>query len=73
MTFPNSKPRRINLLEERLNRGLSPSAAAAEMGIARGSLNRAERGLEVAPRVAKAIADFYGYRVTEVWPLENAA
>jgi len=43
------------------------------MGIARGSLNRAERGLEVAPRVAKAIADFYGYRVTEVWPLENAA
>lgn len=60
-----------NLVALRLNKGLSIRAAADKMGIAEQSLRRAEGGESVLPRVAYQIATFYGYRVTDVWPLDT--
>lgn len=62
----------MNLRAERVNRGLSQAAAAKQMGIDVDALARAERGNTCPhPRNAKAIADFYGYKVTDIWPLED--
>lgn len=60
----------VNLEVERLNRGLSTREAARQIGIARGTLERAERQDRVFPSSAKLIADFYGVRVTDIWPVE---
>ncbi len=61
----------INLRAERLNRGLSLAVAAAAIGVDKSTLSRAERGVvEPIPAKAFKIASFYGYRVTDVWPLE---
>lgn len=63
---------RVNLRAERLNRGLSSQEAADEMGIEKHVLLGAESGLSTPrPANAKAIADFYGYKVTDIWPLEE--
>lgn len=58
------------LMELRLNKGLSIRAAAEEMGIAEQSLRRAEGGQSVLPRVAFKIAGFYGRKVTDFWPVD---
>lgn len=66
----------VNIREERINRGLSLRDAAAAMNLTslRGKvdesiLRNAEKGNSVPlPRNAKKIADFYGYRVTDIWP-----
>jgi transcriptional regulator with XRE-family HTH domain len=65
----------MNLVAERLNRGLSTREAAKEIGISQAVLLRAERGEGVRPRHAKRIADFYEVKVTDIWPLpaEEAA
>lgn len=59
----------MNLVAERLNRGMSPTEAAAEIGVSRGTLARAESGLQVQPSKAKLIADFYEVQVTDIWPV----
>lgn len=59
------------LLELRRDKGLSVRAAAEEIGVARATLERAERGESVYPGTAKLIADFYEVRVTEIWPVEE--
>lgn len=61
----------MNLVAERLNRGLSPQDAATEIGIARGTLLRAEDGEPIRPAQAKQIADFYGCLVTDIWPVAD--
>jgi DNA-binding XRE family transcriptional regulator len=61
----------MNIQAERLNRGLSRGQAAKQMGIARGTLVAAEAGRSIAPSSAKAIADFYGCRVTDIWPVDD--
>lgn len=61
----------MNIEAERLNRGLSVSDAATTIGVARGTLLKAERGEVVWPPLAKRIADFYGVRVTDIWPVED--
>lgn len=63
----------MNLLAERLNRGLSQADAAAEIGVARATLDRAESGLSVQPAKAKRIADYYGVLVTDILPAETKA
>lgn len=63
----------VNLVEERVNRGLSSRAAADEIGISQDVLLRAENGGRTQLRYAKLIADFYGYKVTDIWPVEAAA
>jgi transcriptional regulator with XRE-family HTH domain len=64
----------IDLTAERLNRGLSLTAAADAMGVPMNVLSRAERreGLP-HPVNAKQIADFYGYKVTDIWPVTAEA
>lgn len=61
----------MNLIATRLNLGLSVAEAAERMGIARNTLAKAERGERIHPGSAKTIADFYGKRVTDIWPIEN--
>lgn len=64
----------VNLKAERLNRGLSLDALAAKTGVPKSTLARAEKG-GPQPKASNAfaIADFYGYKVTEIWPVEKAA
>lgn len=63
----------VNLKAERLNRGLSAEAAAKEMGLEKQTLLNAESGSVVPrPANAKVIADFYGFKVTDIWPVEEA-
>jgi transcriptional regulator with XRE-family HTH domain len=62
---------RINLEEERLNRGLSLRAGAKRIGIGPDVLARAEEGNMPRPDSALKIADFYGYKVTDIWPIKD--
>jgi transcriptional regulator with XRE-family HTH domain len=62
---------RVHLEAERLNRGHSLRSAAKAIGVERGTLERAERGLGVHPASAKKIADFYGVKVTDFWPVDD--
>jgi transcriptional regulator with XRE-family HTH domain len=59
----------VDLRAERLNRGLSLRQAAREMGVPEQSIRRVEADLGVTPQNAFKIASFYGYKVTELWPV----
>jgi transcriptional regulator with XRE-family HTH domain len=63
----------VNLEAERLNRGLSLREAAEEIGVPEATLRRAESGEGLRPSNAFKIANFYGYKVTDLWPVEGAA
>lgn len=62
----------VDLRAERLNRGLTLSAAAEQMGLASArALQRVEAGETTPyPQNALKIASFYGYKVTDIWPVE---
>lgn len=63
----------VNLKAERLNRGLTTTQVAGEVGCNRATIERAESGATVPrPATAKAIAEFYGHRVTDIWPVDPA-
>ena len=64
---------KVDLAKERLEKGLSIRKAAAAMGIGAMTLQRAESGETVHPANAKTIAEFYGYKPTQVWPLDQRA
>lgn len=64
--------KRPNLEVERLNKGLSIRAAAREIGVSPSVLIRAEAGVMPRPESAKSIADFYGFKVTDIWPVGKA-
>ena len=62
----------VSLVGERLNRGLNSRQAASNIGISQAILLKAENGgRPKSPRDAKAIADYYGYRVTDIWPVDG--
>jgi transcriptional regulator with XRE-family HTH domain len=62
----------IDLKSERLNRGLSLDALAEKTGVPKSTLARAENdGPQPTASNAFAIADFYGYKVTEIWPVDR--
>lgn len=61
----------VRLRTHRFNRGLSLREAADEIGVTFDVLQRAERGAQTRPRAAKKIADFYGCRVTDIWPVDE--
>jgi transcriptional regulator with XRE-family HTH domain len=58
------------LTTARLNKGLSLEAAALQIGVARTTLVRAERGERIHPAKAKLIADFFGLEVSDFYPVE---
>lgn len=61
----------IDLRAERVNRGLTQAEAARKMNVDTDALARAERGVaQPHPRNALRIASFYGYKVTDLWPLD---
>jgi len=62
---------RVDLEKERLNRGLSLSGMAAEIGIARNTLKSAAAGDPIHPASALKIAEFFGKKVTDIWPIED--
>lgn len=61
----------INLTEQRRNRGLSKAAAAKGAGIANSVWQRAEAGESISARNAFKIASFLGFKVTDIWPLDD--
>lgn len=63
----------IDLRTVRIDRGIGLEEAAEEMGVHRSILARAESGENKPhPKNAFKIASFYGYKVTEVWPVPEA-
>jgi transcriptional regulator with XRE-family HTH domain len=65
---------RVDLKAERLNRGLSLDALSEAIGVPKSTLARAESGgPQPNARNAFALADFYGFKVTEIWPLPEKA
>lgn len=64
----------VNLTALRINQGLSLRAAAKEIGVSGPTLGRAESGGTMPhPKSALKIATFYGYKVTDIWPVDTAA
>ena len=61
----------MNLTAERLNRGLTISAAAEMIGVHRATLTALERGQTVSPANAKLIADHFGCKVTDLMPVDS--
>lgn len=62
----------VNLKAERLNRGLGITDAANRIGIHVSILQRAEEGINTPhPKNAFKIASFYGFKVTDIWPLPD--
>ncbi len=61
----------IDLRVERLNRGLSVEQFAKELDVAPHVLRHAEEGGRPRPASALKIASFYGYQVTDIWPVDR--
>lgn len=61
----------MNLKAERLNRGLSRAELGARVGLSREGVRRIEQGNQPQAATAKRIADFYGVRVTDIWPVDD--
>ena len=61
----------MNLEAARLNLGLTRIAAAKKVGVSERVLRYAESGGRPGPANAKKIADFYGVRVTDIFPLDE--
>lgn len=60
------------LRAHRLDRGLTITAAAEQIGVTEDILLRAENGANPRPAAAKKIADFYDAKVTDIWPVEES-
>lgn len=63
----------VDLAAERLNRGLSIRQLAEQAELTAPTVTRAEQGEAIHPNSAKKLADFYGFKVTEIWPLPAKA
>jgi transcriptional regulator with XRE-family HTH domain len=62
-----------NLREERLNRGWTLAVAAEKFGCTEGALSMIEREeRRPGPTIAFAIAETYGFKVTDQWPVTTA-
>jgi DNA-binding XRE family transcriptional regulator len=61
----------LRLIELRVNRGLSPNQLSYFTGISAPTIRLAERGHLPEPRIQYAIADFFGERPTDIWPLNT--
>lgn len=64
---------RIDLEIERERRRLSPQEVAEAARVPIRTVRRAEAGVAVQPRYALRLAVFYGCRVTDFYPREEAA
>lgn len=61
----------IDFRKERLNRGLSLTQLSALTEVPRNTIARVERGAEPVPETKRKLASFYGWEVTEIWPVDD--
>lgn len=59
------------LIELRLNEGMTPNDLARRAGVSGNTIRSAERGLYIDPRSQYAIANALGVRPLEVFPFER--
>ncbi len=67
----NRKHPNRKLIEYRLNKGLTPNQVAYMTGLTGPTIRLAEKGHIPSPRVQLALAEFYGERVVDLWPIET--
>ena len=65
---PNRQLQRL-----RVNEGLSPNALAYRAGVSGNTVRIAEAGFPPSPRVQFAIAEVFGLRPLDLWPIEEQA
>lgn len=65
------RPPNRQLMELRLNAGLSPNDLACRAGLSGNTVRSAERGLYVSPRSQHAIAMALGVLPLDVFPFER--
>lgn len=63
----------LDLVELRDGRGLRTNDVAARAGVPLSTLRRAEAGAAIHPRYAVKLAEFYGCRVTDFYPVPAEA
>lgn len=54
----------------RFERGVTIETVSSSTGLSRHTVMRLESGASPQAPTAKAMADFYGCKVTELWPVE---
>jgi lambda repressor-like predicted transcriptional regulator len=59
------------LMELRINQGLSPNDLGYRAGISGKTVRMAEAGFLPSPRVQHAIAQVFGLEPTAIWPLHT--
>lgn len=59
------------LQQLRINEGLSPNALAYRAGVSGNTIRMAEAGFRPSPRTMFAIADVFGLRPLDLWPIEE--
>jgi DNA-binding XRE family transcriptional regulator len=65
-TVPNRR-----LQELRINAGLSQSDLARATHVSTGSIRLAERGFVPGPRIQFAVANYFGLKPLDIWPLSQ--
>ena len=64
----------VNLKAERLNRGLTTREVAEKVEVTSATIERIEAGTSSPrPGTAKKLADLYGHKVTDIWPVDEKA
>lgn len=61
----------IDLRKERVDRGLSLTQLSEEIGVPRNTIARVERGTEPVPETKLKIATFFGYKPSDLWPVDT--
>ncbi|HTU15625.1 MAG TPA: helix-turn-helix transcriptional regulator [Solirubrobacterales bacterium] len=62
----------VDFVGLRRDQGKTLKEKAEEIGVTVAALQRAEKGTVPTPGNAKAIAEHYGFTVSQAWPLEEA-
>jgi DNA-binding XRE family transcriptional regulator len=61
----------VNLAELRFNEGLSPEELGDLCGVAGKTIRRLEDGQRPTPQIAKKLADHFGVKASDIWPLDQ--
>lgn len=62
----------VELVAQRINRGLSVQAFADKFDVSKQTVWSWEKGdYRPRPATAKKIADYFGCKVTDIWPVKN--
>lgn len=59
------------LMELRINQGMSPNDLAYQAGVSGKTVRMAEAGFVPGPRIQHAIATVFDLRPTDIWPLHS--